>query len=75
MIKLIASDIDGTLLPEGTAQINPEIFKAVQGRLGRYPNKALVPPRADWGADDRGNPVGGCVTDEGKSNAHEGSAA
>lgn len=51
-------------------EINPEIFKAVQGRLGRYPNKALVPPRAEWGTDDRGNPVGGCVTDEGKSNAH-----
>ncbi len=32
MIKLIASDLDGTLLPEGTADINPEIFEVI-GRL------------------------------------------
>ncbi|MCI8599290.1 MAG: HAD family phosphatase [Lachnospiraceae bacterium] len=30
MIKLIASDIDGTLLPEGTDQINPEIFEVIR---------------------------------------------
>ncbi len=30
MIKLVASDIDGTLLPEGTAQINPEIFDVIR---------------------------------------------
>ena len=30
MIKLVARDIDGTLLPEGTAQINPEIFKVIE---------------------------------------------
>ena len=30
MIKLIASDIDGTLLPEGTTQINPEIFEVIR---------------------------------------------
>lgn len=30
MIKLIASDIDGTLLPEGTAEINPEIFDVIR---------------------------------------------
>jgi hypothetical protein len=30
MIKLIASDIDGTLLPEGTAEINPEIFQVIR---------------------------------------------
>ena len=29
MIKLVASDIDGTLLPEGTDQINPEIFEVI----------------------------------------------
>lgn len=29
MIKLIASDIDGTLLPEGTDKINPEIFEVI----------------------------------------------
>lgn len=30
MIKLIASDIDGTLLPEGTDQINPEIYEVIR---------------------------------------------
>ena len=30
MIKLIASDIDGTLLPEGSHRLNPEIFQVIQ---------------------------------------------
>ena len=30
MIKLVASDIDGTLLPEGTAEINPEIVEVIR---------------------------------------------
>ena len=30
MIKLIASDIDGTLLVEGTDRINPEIFEVIK---------------------------------------------
>lgn len=51
-------------------EINPEIFKTVQGRLGRYPNKMMVPPRPEWGNDSNGIPIGGCVTEEGKSNAH-----
>lgn len=29
-IKLIASDVDGTLLPEGSADINPEIFEIIR---------------------------------------------
>ncbi len=29
MVKLIVSDVDGTLLPEGTAEINPEIYEVV----------------------------------------------
>lgn len=37
-------------------EINPEIFNALQGRLGRYPSKL-------------DNTVG-CVTDDGRSNAH-----
>lgn len=37
-------------------EINPDIFNALQGRLGRYPSKL-------------DNNVG-CVTDNGKSNAH-----
>lgn len=30
MIKLIASDLDGTLLPEGTADIDPRIYEVVR---------------------------------------------
>ena len=30
MIKLVVSDIDGTLLNEGTDQINPELFDAIR---------------------------------------------
>ena len=37
-------------------EINPDIFNALQGRLGRYPSKL-------------DNTVG-CVTDDGRSNAH-----
>lgn len=29
MIKLIASDLDGTLLPEGTADMNPKIYEMI----------------------------------------------
>lgn len=50
-------------------EINPEVFEALQGRLGRYPDKMLVPPRPEWGTDAKGNPIGGCVTEDGKSNA------
>ena len=29
MIKLVVSDIDGTLVPEGTHNINPELFSVI----------------------------------------------
>ncbi len=29
MIKLIVSDVDGTLVPDGSAQINPELFDTI----------------------------------------------
>ena len=29
MIKLIASDVDGTLLPEGTADLNAELYDVI----------------------------------------------
>lgn len=51
-------------------EIHQEIFENAQGRLGRYPDKMLVPPRPEWGVDAKGNPIGGCVTDEGKPNKH-----
>ena len=30
MIKLIASDLDGTLLPEGTPDIDPNIYEVIR---------------------------------------------
>ena len=30
MIKLIASDIDGTLVPDGTDKIDPEMFNIIK---------------------------------------------
>lgn len=67
--RLLSLQISFAIMDE-FREINPEIFKTVQGRLGRYPDKKLVPPRPEWGVDEHGNPIGGCVTDEGKSNAH-----
>lgn len=49
---------------------NQDIFEAVQGRLGRYPDGMMVPHRPEWGNDEFGNPIQGCVTDEGKPNMH-----
>lgn len=46
-------------------EIHPQIFEAMQGRLGRYPDKMLVPPRPEWGTDAKGNPIGGCVYEDG----------
>lgn len=51
-------------------EINPSIFEALQGRLGRYPDGLMVPHRPQWGVDKKGNPIQGCVTDTGESNAH-----
>lgn len=49
-------------------EINQQIFEAMQGRLGRYPDKMLVPPRPEWGVDEKGYPIGGCVKDDGTPN-------
>jgi hypothetical protein len=51
-------------------EINKDVFEAAQGRLGRYPDGMMVPHRPEWGVDDKGNPIQGCVTDSGGSNAH-----
>lgn len=48
-------------------EIHPDIYEALAGRTGRYPDKVLVPPRPEWGVDDRGNPIGGCVRDDGSA--------
>lgn len=51
-------------------EIHPDVYEGLQGRLGRYPDKMLVPPRAEWGVDDKGMPIGGCVREDGSSNRH-----
>lgn len=51
-------------------EINPQIFEQLQGRLGRYPDGMMVPHRPEWGVDAKGNPVHGCVTEDGQSNRH-----
>jgi hypothetical protein len=51
-------------------EIHPDVFETVQGRLGRYPDGMMVPNRPEWGSDEKGNPIQGCVTDEGKPNSH-----
>jgi len=53
--RLLSLQVSFGILEE-FREINPAIFDALQGRLGRYPSKAL-------------NKVG-CVTDDGSSNAH-----
>ncbi len=51
-------------------EINADVFSAMLGRLGRYPDKMLVPHNPVWGMDSFGNPIAGCVTDDGKINRH-----
>lgn len=51
-------------------EIHPGIFENIQGRLGRYPDKMMVPHRPEWGLDSKGDPIAGCVTDDGKPNMH-----
>lgn len=51
-------------------EIHKDIFETMQGRLGRYPDGMLVPHRAEWGVDDKGHPIQGCVKDDGSPNKH-----
>ena len=67
--RLLSLQLSFAVLDE-FREIDPEIYKALQGRIGRYPDKMLVPPREEWGNDLKGNPIGGCVTDAGQNNAH-----
>lgn len=46
-------------------EINKDVYEALAGRLGRYPDGVLVPHREEWGKDEKGNPVMGCVDDTG----------
>ena len=47
-------------------EINPDIYEALTGRVGRYPDGMMVPHRPEWGYTDEGDPVQGCVTDDGQ---------
>jgi hypothetical protein len=51
-------------------EINKDVFEAMQGRLGRYPDGMMVPHRPEWGVDEKGNPIQGCVTGTGAANDH-----
>ena len=45
MIKLIASDLDGTIVPEGTFDINPEYDKTFEKLLDKGMNVILASGR------------------------------
>lgn len=62
--RLLSLQLSFAMIDEAR-EINPEVFNALTGRLGRYPNGMLVPHRPEWGVDDKGNPVQGCVDDAG----------
>lgn len=47
-------------------EIHKDIYEALQGRVGRYPDGLLVPHREEWGLDDKGHLVQGCVDDNGQ---------
>jgi hypothetical protein len=51
-------------------EISPAVFEALQGRLGRYPDGMMVSHQPQWGVDGKGNPIAGCVTDDGRPNSH-----
>lgn len=67
--RLLSLQISFAVMDE-FREINQQIFEAVQGRLGRYPDKSMVPPRPEWGNDEKGLPIGGCVKDDGTPNKH-----
>ena len=62
--RLLSLQLTGGLMDE-FREIHPDIYEALAGRVGRYPDKVLVPPRPEWGVDDKGNPIGGCVREDG----------
>lgn len=63
--RLLSLQLTGAFMDE-FREINPEIFNALTGRLGRYPDGILVPHRAEWGLDSKSNPIQGCVDDKGR---------
>lgn len=63
--RLLSLQLTGAFMDE-FREINPDIFNALTGRIGRYPDGLLVPHRPEWGLDHKGNPIQGCVNDNGK---------
>lgn len=64
--RLLSLQLTGAICEE-FRELNPDIYDALQGRVGRYPDGMLVPHRPEWGLDDKGNPIQGCVDDYGRS--------
>lgn len=64
--RLLSLQLTNAVIDE-FREIHKDIYEALAGRTGRYPDKTMVLPRPEWGVDDKGNPIGGCVTDAGKS--------
>lgn len=64
--RLLSLQLTGAFTDE-CREINPEVFNALTGRLGRYPDGMLVPHKRSWGLDKKGNPIQGCVDDNGRS--------
>ena len=66
--RLLSMQLSFGMLDE-FREINPTIFEALQGRLGRYPDGMMVPHNPVWGLDKKGNPIRGCVTEDGRPNS------
>ncbi len=64
--RLLSTQYTGGVIEE-FRECHPDIYDALQGRIGRYPDGMMVPHREEWGLDHKGNPVQGCVDDNGKS--------
>lgn len=64
--RLLSLQLSFAMLDE-VREINPDVFNALTGRLGRYPNGMMVPHRPEWGLDDKANPIQGCVDDNGET--------
>jgi hypothetical protein len=65
--RLLSLQISFAVMDE-FREIHPDVFEALQTRLGRYPDMMMVPHRPEWGVDEKGNPVGGCVREDGSHN-------
>lgn len=64
--RLLSLQLSFAMMDE-VREINPDVFNALTGRIGRYPNAMMVPHRPEWGLDEKGNPVQGCVDDYGQA--------